>query len=340
MKNTNRVTAGVCTLSLAVGALVLSPLLPSAIADSSDAATCETTVTSGDAKWSIKESYLSYLHSPITMGKVTVTDGVTIDDPKKGPFVFEVDPEKSMITSETAGTFALKGSINIVGHKAADGRWELNQDLEDVKLVVDGNKGQIMVDFESEPYPNPDGSKPKKTGDDAVIANVTWDEAPSLVPGNVDLSGSKVFLTEVGATDLFSGFYQEGQEVSPVSLNAVIDEECTEPPVSETSTVVNPPKSSTVNPPKSSTVNPPKSSTVNPPKSSTVNPPKSEVVTPPKDDEPKEDNTSSVSPVAKVIGSLIGGGLAMRALMIVLGLGSVFAAIAGAIHFYNTSMHR
>ncbi|MBV7292621.1 HtaA domain-containing protein [Corynebacterium sp. TAE3-ERU16] len=222
MKTTARFTAGIFTLTMVAG----SVLVPTAFAEE-EGAGCVTSVDQGSASWSIKKSYLNYLTLPITRGEVIVSDGVTIDNPKTGPFVFEVDADRSTIESESKGVFGLKGTIDIHGHKSGD-KWELDQTLSDVKIAVDGTEGQIIMDFSSARYPNPD-NLPPYSGDDAVIANVTWDSAPNLTAGDVSLSGADVKLTEVGASELFAKFYGTGQVLAPVSVSATLVEQCESP---------------------------------------------------------------------------------------------------------------
>ena len=230
MKKTTYYTAGIFTLTMVAG----SVLVPTAFAEE-EGAGCVTSVDQGSASWSIKKSYLNYLTLPITRGEVIVSDGVTIDNPKTGPFVFEVDADRSTIESESKGVFGLKGTIDIHGHKSGD-KWELDQTLSDVKIAVDGTEGQIIMDFSSARYPNPE-NLPPYSGNDAVIANVTWDSAPNLTAGDVSLSGADVKLTEVGASELFAKFYQKGQELAPVSVSATLVEQCESPAPSTTTTV-------------------------------------------------------------------------------------------------------
>ncbi|MCX7538205.1 HtaA domain-containing protein [Corynebacterium sp. P5875] len=222
MKKTTYYTAGIFTLTMVAG----SVLVPTAFAEE-EGAGCVTSVDQGSASWSIKKSYLNYLTLPITRGEVIVSDGVTIDNPKTGPFVFEVDADRSTIESESKGVFGLKGTIDIHGHKSGD-KWELDQTLSDVKIAVDGTEGQIIMDFSSARYPNPD-NLPPYSGDDAVIANVTWDSAPNLTAGDLSLSGADVKLTEVGASKLFAEFYETGQALAPLSVSAKLVEQCESP---------------------------------------------------------------------------------------------------------------
>ncbi|MFC4156130.1 HtaA domain-containing protein, partial [Corynebacterium marambiense] len=214
--------------SLIAGTALLagSVLVPSAFAGE-EAAECVTSVSEGSSSWSVKQTYLNYLTLPITKGEVIVSDGVTIEDAKKGPFKFEVDPERSSIESASKGVFGLKGTVIFHGHKKGD-KWELDQSVSDVKIVVDGTSGQIIADYTSVKYPN-EGNLPPYAGDDEVIASVTWDKAPNLVAGNVDLSGAKVLLSEKGASELFGGFYTKGQEMAPVSVKAALEEKCMTP---------------------------------------------------------------------------------------------------------------
>ncbi|MCX7491748.1 HtaA domain-containing protein [Corynebacterium sp. P6129] len=222
MKKTTYYTAGIFTLTMVAG----SVLVPTAFAEE-EGVGCVTSVDQGSASWSIKKSYLNYLTLPITRGEVIVSDGVTIDNPKTGPFVFEVDADRSTIESESKGVFGLKGTIDIHGHKSGD-KWELDQTLSDVKIAVDGTEGQIIMDFSSARYPNPD-NLPPYSGDDAVIANVTWDSAPNLTAGDLSLSGADVKLTEVGASELFAKFYETGQALAPLSVSAKLVEQCESP---------------------------------------------------------------------------------------------------------------
>ncbi|MEZ2189944.1 HtaA domain-containing protein [Corynebacterium sp. CCM 9204] len=207
---------------VAMGVLTLTA--PGAV---SEAVEPECVVTAGSASWSIKDSYLRYLKSPATNGEVIVSDGVTIDDPGKGPFVFGVDAERSSVESASKAVFGLNGTIVIHGHKNGD-KWELDQKISDVKVAVDGKSGQIIADYSSVKYPNREGDAPF-VADDAVIANVTWDAAPNLVAGDVDLSGAKVLLTEKAAAELFSGFYQKDMEMAPLQVKTKLSGTCATP---------------------------------------------------------------------------------------------------------------
>ncbi|MCX7444838.1 HtaA domain-containing protein [Corynebacterium sp. P7003] len=300
-----------------------SILVPSAFAE--DAPECVTSVKEGVSSWSIKESYLNYLTMPITRGEVIVSDGVTIADKKKGPFEFTVDAGESKIESESKGVFALDGTIVIHGHKKGD-KWELDQNISDVKIAVDGTSGEIIADYSSVKYPNPNDEAPY-TADDEVIANVTWDAAPSLAAGDVDLSGAKVTLTQKGASELFGGFYEVGQEMAPVGVKASLEEKCTTP--EPTSTTSSPePTSTTSSPePTSTTSSPePTSTTSSPEPTSTTSSPEPTSTTSSPDEPETEVEGSSIGPdlLKTLVKSPVNG---IMSIFVMLGAGAVFGVI-------------
>ena len=218
----SRTTFTSLTTGLAIVALGIS--VPNTVSADEPAA-CTSEVTAGTGSWAIKESYLSYIFKPVTRGEIFATNGASIADPKKGPFTFTVDPQRSTIESVSKGVIGLNGDIVIHGHKKAE-QWELDQQLSDLKVVIDGNKGQIMADYISAKYPNPDGAAAPFTADDAVIATVTWDTAPSLTSGKIDVTDAPVVLTDKGASELFAGFYSAGQELAPLSLDVTLGNGC------------------------------------------------------------------------------------------------------------------
>ncbi|MCK7637623.1 HtaA domain-containing protein [Corynebacterium pygosceleis] len=291
-----------------------SILVPSAFAE--DAPECVTSVKEGVSSWSIKESYLNYLTMPITRGEVIVSDGVTIADKKKGPFEFTVDAGESKIESESKGVFALDGTIVIHGHKKGD-KWELDQNISDVKIAVDGTSGEIIADYSSVKYPNPNDEAPY-TADDEVIANVTWDAAPSLAAGDVDLSGAKVTLTQKGASELFGGFYEVGQEMAPVGVKASLEEKCTTP--EPTSTTSSPEPTSTTSSPE------PTSTTSSPEPTSTTSSPEPTSTTSSPDEPETEVEGSSIGPdlLKTLVKSPVNG---IMSIFVMLGAGAVFGVI-------------
>ena len=236
---TSRTTFTTLTTGLAIMALGIA--VPTTVS-AEETTACTTEVTAGTGSWAIKESYLSYIFKPITRGEIFATNGASIADPKKGPFTFTVDPQRSTIESASKGVIGLGGDIVIHGHKKDD-QWELDQQLSDLKVVIDGNKGQITADYISAKYPNPDGAIAPFTADDAVIATVTWDTAPSLTSGKIDVTDAPVVLTDKGASELFAGFYSAGQELAPLSLDVTLDNGCGQnQPDSESTDEPNPPK--------------------------------------------------------------------------------------------------
>ncbi|MET8409746.1 HtaA domain-containing protein [Streptomyces sp. NPDC005195] len=197
--------AAVCVTLL--GAL-LGALLPATAAQAAS-----RSVRGGRLDWGIRASFQSYVTGPIAKGSYALTGGAaTIGD---GRFRFH-----SATGTYDGGTGAFRaafsGGVRFVGHREADGTYELDLTLSRPTVGISGTSGTLYADITS---------RAKGTGTVTTSSQVPF---ASLSLAGIDMKGGgtavrlddlPATLTSQGARS-FAGYYTAGTALDPVSLSA------------------------------------------------------------------------------------------------------------------------
>ncbi|MFI6347104.1 HtaA domain-containing protein [Streptomyces sp. NPDC050560] len=201
----HRSLALAAAVAVTVGAGALA--LPATVAAAAPAAPAASIgLEDGTLEWGFKESFRSYLLSPIANGSITVADGAE-QAPDNGPFTFTGGTGDYDTTDHAVNT-AFQGSVHFLGHEGV-----LDIELADLRVSTTGTTGTITADVTT----TTDGTA--TTDDDTPLADL---DLSDVAPGSGD-GGAMVFadipatLTAEGA-DAFQGFYTEGTALDPATL--------------------------------------------------------------------------------------------------------------------------
>ncbi|WP_276923818.1 HtaA domain-containing protein [Corynebacterium pyruviciproducens] len=194
---TRRLLALVAATFLVLLSTVAGGGTPVAAAD-----TCKE-VTSGALHWGVKESYRKYIATGAAHGAIDFSDGAS-------DFSFPL--ASADITSDSAGTIRFKGGVHFTGHHAHDVNL-LDMKLYNFTLRVDGDQGELLVDYDSRAFEGMDYNHigPMTHGSGEVLATVRFAQPVKFGSSSVSLAGS-TNLTERGAT-IFGGFYEPGLQL-------------------------------------------------------------------------------------------------------------------------------
>lgn len=215
------VRKGVSRRILAVGAAAaLLPLTGFAVPATVPTAAAQpisadcAAVSEASAHWGIKESFRSYLKSPIAMGGWNLNE-VGFSGAEAGPdgtFDFTADPPRSSVNGQDAD-IPLKGSMTLHGHFDL-----LKINLTNMSIKVRGTEAQFIADFSSNTVNRPAPGAEitgQEQGTQAAIASFTLDEpinADAVRSGKFHLAGGG-FITEDG-NRAFGGNYGEGNNTT------------------------------------------------------------------------------------------------------------------------------
>ena len=204
--------AGAAAVLLPLSGLAAAPALP--VADAQPISAECAAVASGSAQWGIKESFRSYLKSPIAMGGWNL-DGVGFSGAESGAdgtFDFTADAPRASINGQDAD-IPLNGSMTLHGHFDL-----LKIHLTNMSIKVRGTEAQFIADFSSNtvnrPAPGAEITGQEK-GTQAAIAKFALDQpidANAVRGGNFRLSGGG-YITEDG-NRAFGGNYGEGNNTT------------------------------------------------------------------------------------------------------------------------------
>ncbi|WP_329248425.1 HtaA domain-containing protein [Streptomyces sp. NBC_01478] len=194
----------VCTAVLTV----LAALLPAALAHAES-----RTVQGGRLDWGIKSSFQSYVTGPIANGSYSLTGGAATVGSSQFRF-----PSATGSYDGSTGTFrsSFAGGVHFVGHRKADGSYELDLTLSRPTVRISGSTGTLYLDVTS---------KAKGTGTVTTSSQVPF---ANLSLGGIDMKGggTSVVLNNLPATltsqgaKSFAGYYTAGTVLDPVSLSA------------------------------------------------------------------------------------------------------------------------
>lgn len=205
-------------------AAVLGALLPAGAAHAAS-----RTVQGGRLDWGIKSSFQSYVTGPIAKGSFSLTGGAAT----VGGSQFRFHSATGSYDGDTGAFRAgFSGGVHFVGHKKADGTYQLDLTISRPTVRISGGSGTLYVDVTS---------KAKDTGTVTTSSQVPF---ASLSLGGIDMrgGGNAVTLNNLPATltaegaKSFAGYYTAGTALDPVSLSADVQAAATKQPTATPTT--------------------------------------------------------------------------------------------------------
>lgn len=112
-----------------------------------------TTTTGCFGTWGVRESYRSYISSPVAGGEITTDAGATWLDgpgPAKGPFRWSVSSALLDPATET-GFIQFSGAVHTSAHPTLEGSI-MEASFWNPRLELDGDVGTLVVDLNYRPY--------------------------------------------------------------------------------------------------------------------------------------------------------------------------------------------
>jgi hypothetical protein len=182
------------------------PEVPTVPTDPEVPTTPDTPVVPGSLSWGVKESFRSYITSPIAKGGISVLAPATADGSR---YVF---PQSSSALAGTTGSASYAGAVHFTGHAGA-----LELTLSNPTVRVTGpTSGVLVVD-----------AKGKKISGEVLdlqavdFATLTL-PTPTTAGGATTWTDAQATLTAAGAT-AFSDFYPVGAVIDPVTFTVGSD---------------------------------------------------------------------------------------------------------------------
>ncbi len=201
---TTTTTAAPTTTTTAAPTTTVAPQTTTTAAASLPAGQrCETVTVPGRSgvpqlNWGVKSSFVAYLDSAASGGKITVSNGAA-----RVGIGFTWGAGSGTLDASNRGTLSFPGSVNFTAHGGA-----MNLTLSNLRVRVTGpNVGVLIADIQSVDM---DGNPAGGTG--VSMANLQF--------SSLNSSGgtSSVTITEEGAK-AFAGFYKAGDSMDPLTLS-------------------------------------------------------------------------------------------------------------------------
>ena len=201
----------------------LSGLALPAVATAADA-TCAPedatySVTGGTVEWGVKQTFRSYIKSPVASGDWTPSEGVTfagVERGEDGRFIWPI--ADGSIASESAATANTEGDVRFTGHHGS-----LDLTLSNPTVDVDGTTGSLMLDYRSKVNGTDDQWL---EGSQAVAATFDLDAALDFHnEGSVTVSTGETALEET-FVDAMADFYAAGAPMDPITATITVTSSC------------------------------------------------------------------------------------------------------------------
>ncbi|WP_188511583.1 HtaA domain-containing protein [Conyzicola nivalis] len=197
-------------------------------------------VTSATLSWGIKQSFRTYIKSPIAKGTWTIAGNVT----DTTPFAWTGGAGTASQSAST-GSVGYTGSIHFQGHEGVGvpaGSYGLDLTISDVRVKqTSATAAQVVVDVYSNSL---DAPTTFVQSNDVVFATVDLAAAAAASTATtVAYSAAPTVLTPEGAS-AFAGFYEPGTALDPVSFSWPV-EQASQPAVA-TSTALAVPAAATI----------------------------------------------------------------------------------------------
>jgi large repetitive protein len=188
-----RTLASVLAAALVAAVALVGGALP--------AAAVPAEVSGASLSWGVKQSFRSYITSPIAQGSVTTTGNAS----GTGPYAWASGTGTADSTSADADA-RFTGGVLFSGHSG-----QLDVRLTNPRVVVDGTGGTLYVDSSSKAL---DGTVSDRAG--VAFATLAV-PAPANDGSTLTFTGVGATLTADGAA-AFAGFYEAGTALDPLTL--------------------------------------------------------------------------------------------------------------------------
>lgn len=206
MNHMRRFVTASAAAALTATALLVPAAAQATPLQTSTATSSTCTVTGGDLKWGVKESFRSYISGSIANGGWEVSDGASYETPLFGwtNATGEIDAE----TGE--GTVSFVGTMHFTGH---DGVLNLVMKNPTIELNGDGT-GRLLLDAKS------NNAQGELVVDEAqvYIGKIEGIGQTDPASGTLSFEQASAVLTGEGAA-AFGGFYASGDDLDPVALS-------------------------------------------------------------------------------------------------------------------------
>lgn len=206
MNHMRRIVTASAAAALTATALLVPATAQAAPQQASTATSSTCTVTGGDLKWGVKESFRSYISGSIANGGWEVSDGAAYETP-----LFSWTNASGEIDAETGeGTVSFVGTMHFTGH---DGVLNLVMKNPTVELNGDGT-GRLLLDAKS------NNAQGELVIDETqvYIGKIEGIGQTDPASGTLTIDQAPAVLTGEGAA-AFGGFYASGDALDPVALS-------------------------------------------------------------------------------------------------------------------------
>ncbi|MCD9625073.1 HtaA domain-containing protein [Rhabdothermincola salaria] len=178
-------------------------------------------IVGGHLDWGVKASFHSYVTGGIAQGSIATTGGASTNP--DGTFRFPAQPGVGEVAPDGQRVDAgFGGAVRFTGHGG-----QLDLQLSDIRVDVDGVTGVLVADVESTPLaPGALGAtvpssftslQAAEVHDDVVLATLSVAGTPGRVAATVTWPAIAASLTEAGVP-AFSDFYAAGDALDPLTV--------------------------------------------------------------------------------------------------------------------------
>ena len=166
-------------------------------------------VTGGNVDWGVKQSFRTYVTSPIASGSITPSEGASTNP--GGTYRFPItggdQPEAQRVSVGT------RGKVRFSGHLGS-----LDFTIFNVRVVLDGTASGPCLVADADTKKLNGGGVVESYRDVRFAKLDTTGLAPSTAGGATTWAGVPATLTQEGSP-AFAGFYDPGEELDPVTFS-------------------------------------------------------------------------------------------------------------------------
>jgi len=198
--------------SLPVAVLVTAIAL---LTTATSAAAATIPIEGGEVDWGIKQSFRSYVKSPIAAGQIELSGGAV--EAADGTYEFPVE-SGTYDSASRATAVQAAGAVRFAAHFVA-GVPVLDLTISNPSVVFEGEAGTVFVDVRSKSQAT--GEFEESQGVEFATLD-TSAVAPSFAGETVSLAGIPATLTADGAA-AFGPSYSAGMELDPLGVVAAFE---------------------------------------------------------------------------------------------------------------------
>lgn len=233
MRVSRRGAAALATLALSVtGVAVMAPAVAQPV--TTDAGE-EMTVSDAILTWGVKQSFRNYVSGSIAGGSVTTLGATT--QRGDGAFTWQ-DGSGSVAEDNSSGSIYFDGDdgVRFQGHEM-DGGYALDMSFTNPRVVLTSpTAGELRVDASGVKFESMTEVGPEYSFPDVLLAHLDLTDA-SIEDETITIIDAPATLAS-GGVEAFGGFYDEGEELDPVSLTGTVTAEPEPEPAPEPVTSV------------------------------------------------------------------------------------------------------